>query len=77
MNEVLAQQTIEDHKYLLELIENRTAIAFFSVVNRNAALFEALVEFYQPESGSTMDVKEWREENRSPSGNGNMAPMFY
>ena len=46
MNEVLAKQTIEDHKYLLELVENRAAIAFFAVSNRNHALYQAMREYY-------------------------------
>jgi len=46
MNDVLAKKTIEDHKYLLELVENRCAIAFYSVSNRNQALYEALREYY-------------------------------
>ena len=35
MNDRIAGQTIEDHKYLLELVENRAAIAYFAVANRN------------------------------------------
>ena len=35
MNDRIAEQTIEDHKYLLELVENRAAIAYFAVANRN------------------------------------------
>jgi len=35
MNDALAEQTIEDHKYLLELVENRCAIAFYACSNRN------------------------------------------
>jgi len=42
MNDVLAERTIEDHKYLLELVENKCAIAFFAATNRNQSLFEAL-----------------------------------
>jgi hypothetical protein len=42
----MAIQTIDDHKYLLENIENKCAIAFFAVSNRNQSLFSALVEFY-------------------------------
>jgi hypothetical protein len=43
----LAKQTIEDHKYLLELVENRAAIAFFAVSNRNHALYQAVREYYE------------------------------
>ena len=35
MNDKIAAQTIEDHKYLLELVENKAAIAYFAVANRN------------------------------------------
>lgn len=46
MNDLLAKQTIDDHKYLLELVENRCAIAYFSCVNRNQSLFFALQDHY-------------------------------
>lgn len=42
MSERIAKKTIEDHKYLLDSVDNRAAIAFFAVVNRNQCLFEAL-----------------------------------
>ena len=42
MNDRIAAQTIDDHKYLLELVENKAAIAYFAVANRNQALFNAL-----------------------------------
>lgn len=45
MNDALAEQTIEDHKYLLEKVENKCAIAFFAVINRNLSLFNALNAF--------------------------------
>ena len=64
MNESLAKQTIEDHKYLLELVDNRAAIAFFAATNRNQALYEALVEYYQAPEGE--DKTEWREQNKLP-----------
>jgi len=35
MNDKIAEGTIEDHKYLLELVENRAAITYFAVANRN------------------------------------------
>ena len=49
MNDRLAEQTIEDHKYLLELVENRAAIAYFAVANRNQSLFTALKNFLREE----------------------------
>lgn len=45
MNEKIAKKTIEDHKYLLEHVENRAAIAYFAVANRNQCLFAALKSF--------------------------------
>jgi len=45
MNERIADQTIEDHKYLLELVENKCAIAFFACKNRNLALYNALTNY--------------------------------
>lgn len=42
MNEKIAKKTIEDHKYLLEHVDNRAAIAYFAVANRNLCLFSAL-----------------------------------
>jgi len=45
MNDKIADQTIEDHKYLLELVENKCAIAFFSCINRNLSLYNALVNY--------------------------------
>ena len=47
MNDVIADQTIEDHKYLLELVENRCAIAFYAATNRNQSLYNALQRYYQ------------------------------
>ena len=49
MNDRIADQTIEDHKYLLELVENRAAIAYFAVANRNQSLFNALKSFHDIE----------------------------
>lgn len=45
MNDLIAKQTIIDHKYLLELVENRCAICFYACSNRNQSLFNALVDF--------------------------------
>lgn len=42
MNDKIADKTIEDHKYLLEKVENKCAIAFYSVSNRNQSLHFAL-----------------------------------
>ena len=49
MNDKIAAQTIEDHKYLLELVENRAAISYFAVHNRNQALFNALKNYVKKE----------------------------
>ena len=45
MNDRIADQTIEDHKYLLELVENKCAIAFFACKNRNLSLYNALINY--------------------------------
>ena len=49
MNDKIAAQTIEDHRYLLELVENKAAIAYFAILNRNHALFTALRNYYNIE----------------------------
>jgi hypothetical protein len=46
MNDVIAEKTIEDHKYLLELVENRCAISYFAAVNRNQSLYFALKKYH-------------------------------
>ena len=46
MNAALAKVTIEDHKYLLEKVENRCAIAYFAASYRNQALYSALRHYY-------------------------------
>jgi|APSaa5957512535_1039671.scaffolds.fasta_scaffold111236_2 hypothetical protein len=59
MNDKIAAQTIEDHKYLLELVENKAAIAYFAVYNRNQALFTALRNYYKQENeNEEQDEKE-------------------
>lgn len=51
MNDLIAKQTIIDHKYLLELVENRCAICFYACSNRNQSLFNALVDFVKEHDG--------------------------
>ena len=46
MNDLIAEKTIEDHKYLLELVENRCAISYFAAVNRNQSLYFALKKYH-------------------------------
>jgi hypothetical protein len=55
MNDIIAKQTIVDHKYLLELVENRCAICFFACSNRNQSLFNALVEFIRENENPTSE----------------------
>lgn len=55
MNDELAEKTIEDHKYLLELVENKTAIAFFAVVNRNQSLYMALQRYVEGQADQTLE----------------------
>lgn len=63
MNDKIAEQTIEDHKYLLELVENRAAIAYFAVANRNQSLFNALKNFLKIEQEN-----EERQHETNPGG---------
>jgi hypothetical protein len=67
LNDRLAEQTIEDHKYLLELVENRAAIAYFAVANRNQSLFTALKNFLKEEDKQDEDkqAKDKQEEQHS------------
>jgi len=58
MNDRIAAQTIEDHKYLLELVENKAAICYFAVANRNQALFGALRNYYKQEELNEKEDKE-------------------
>lgn len=58
MNDTIADQTIEDHKYLLEIVENRCAIAFYAATNRNQSLYNALQRYYQRIIEGTADVKK-------------------
>lgn len=65
MNEKIATKTIEDHKYLLEHVDNRAAIAYFAVANRNLCLFQALKSFLdrkQPDD-ETGEKTEGNQEN--------------
>ena len=45
MNEPIAEQTLEDHKYLLTEVQNRAAIAYFAAANRNLSLYHALKKY--------------------------------
>jgi len=58
MNDSLAEQTIEDHKYLLELVENKCAIAFYAVINRNQSLYNALQQFTKDHAATAEEAAE-------------------
>ena len=45
MNDRAATNIIEDHKYLLETVENRCGFAFYAVQHRNQSLYEALQHY--------------------------------
>mmetsp|Transcript_28237 Transcript_28237/g.42739 ORF Transcript_28237/g.42739 Transcript_28237/m.42739 type:complete len:97 (+) Transcript_28237:195-485(+) len=62
MNDTIAAATIEDHKYLLELVENRCAIAYFAAMNRNQSLFFALKLFHQESARKRQEAIDWGEE---------------
>jgi hypothetical protein len=66
MNDSLAEQTIEDHKYLLELVENKCAIAFFAAINRNQSLYNALQQFVITQ-GEEVEEGEKKEEEEYKS----------
>jgi hypothetical protein len=58
MNDLMAEQTIEDHKYLLEQVENKAAIAYFAAANRNMSLFNALMNYVIQEIEREDDLSE-------------------
>ena len=45
MNDTMAMETIEKHKYLLLEVQNRAAIAYFAAANRNLSLYHALKKY--------------------------------
>lgn len=45
MNQNIADETLEDHKYLLLDVQNRAAIAYFAAANRNLSLYDALKSY--------------------------------
>ena len=45
MNQTIADETLEDHKYLLLDVQNRAAIAYFAAANRNLSLYDALKSY--------------------------------
>ena len=61
MNDNIATQTIEDHKYLLELVENRAAIAYFACANRNLSLYFALRNYVKME----VELEELEEQKQA------------
>lgn len=68
MNDTLAEQTIEDHKYLLEQVENKCAIAFFAVVNRNQSLYNALQKY------SIVEEEKGEQEEKKMEGDSMISP---
>ena len=63
MNEKIAKATIEDHKYLLESVDNRAAIAYFAVANRNFCLFAALKSFLDTR-GDQIEASQKKEDDK-------------
>ena len=45
MNKKIAFKTVMDHSCLLETVENKVALTYFSILNRNQALYESITEF--------------------------------
>ena len=62
MNDAIAEKTIEDHKYLLEHVENRCAIAYFAAANRNLSLYSALQHYFNEQQMQ----QEANSEHKSP-----------
>lgn len=67
MNQNIADETLEDHKYLLLDVQNRAAIAYFAAANRNLSLYDALKSyilnnltddfFFNSDDDSSRDMK--------------------
>lgn len=55
MNDQIAEDTLEDHKYLLMEVQNRAAIAYFAAVNRNLSLYNALRKFIVTQNQAVID----------------------
>ena len=49
MNDNIAEEVLEDHKYLLHEVQNRAAIAYFAAANRNLSLYNALKKYMDKE----------------------------
>ena len=58
MNDVIAEETLEDHKYLLLEVQNRAAIAYFAAANRNLSLFHALKKYCSDHRDSELEGNE-------------------
>ena len=56
MNDKIAEKTIEDHKYLLEHVDNRCAIAYFAAANRNLSLYSALQHYFNEQKAENEKV---------------------
>ena len=70
MNDQLAEMTIQDHKYLLEQVENKCAIAFFAMMNRNQSLFNALKRF----STSEDEFQEKTDDGQAADRDADLGP---
>jgi len=66
MNDTIAEETLENHKYLLQEVQNRAAIAFFAASNRNLSLYNALKKFImeneKDDSGSELETSSLSDE---------------
>jgi len=62
MNDAIAEKTIEDHKYLLEHVENRCAIAYFAAANRNLSLYSALQKYFNEQQ----DNQDFQSDRKTP-----------
>jgi hypothetical protein len=51
MNDAIAEEVLEDHRYLLSEVQNRAAIAYFAAANRNLSLYNALRKYMEEDDG--------------------------
>lgn len=56
MNDTMAIETIEKHKYLLLEVQNRAAIAYFAAANRNMSLYHALKNYITKKNSESEDL---------------------
>lgn len=64
MNDKIATDTLNDHKYLLQEVQNRAAIAYFAAANRNLSLYIALKNYCNEEDDGRVKTQSTKGENK-------------